>query len=77
VITLPTAEYLVPTGLPDFHLVLPRQLERSFDRLRAAAGEIHTTAGKILARELKQLRRILFRYGSGELAAVTVFEITP
>ena len=61
--------------MSDLHLILPRQLERGFDRFRSAAGEVHGAAAKILSGKLEQLARVLFRDRSGELAGVDELQL--
>src|SRR5450755_231721 len=53
VIALAPAEHLVAADLADLHLVLPRQLECSLDRLRSPTGEVHGAAAKILTRKVE------------------------
>src|SRR5947208_16832449 len=48
VIALAAADDLVARGLTDFHLILPRQLERSLNRFGAAAGEVHGAAAEVV-----------------------------
>src|SRR6266478_1671729 len=75
VIALLPADDLIPRGLSDLHLVLPRQLERSLNRLRPAAGKVNASPAKCFPRELEQLLRIFFRDRSGELAAVNELQL--
>ena len=75
VIALRPAEHLVAFGLSDLHLILPRQFQRGFDRLRTAAGEVHGAAAKILAGKVEQFARIFFRDRSGELAGVDELQV--
>ena len=75
VIALRAAQHLVAPGLSDFHLILPSQLQRGFDGLRTAAGEVHRPATKILAGKVEQFLRVLFRDRSGELAGVDELQL--
>ena len=75
VITLRPAEHLVTLGLSNLYLILPRQLQRRFDRFRSAAGEVHGAAAKILSGKFQQLSRVFFRDWSGELAGMDELQL--
>ena len=74
-ITLRPAEHLVAFGLSDLYLILPRQLQRSFDRFRPATGEVHRAAAKILSGKLQQFSRVFFRHWSRELAGMNELQL--
>jgi hypothetical protein len=74
-IALGPAEHLVTPGLSNLHLILSRQLEGGFDRLRTAAGEVHGAATKIITGELEQFACIVFRDRSSELAGVDELQL--
>ena len=76
-IALRPAQHLVALALPDFHLVLSRQFQCGFDRLRTAAGEVHGTAAKILAGKFQQFLCVFLRDGGRELAGVNELQLPP
>ena len=70
VIALRAAQHVVALRLPDLDLILPRQLQRRFNRLRPAAREVNAAAAKMLPGKFQQFLGILFRDRRGELAAM-------
>ena len=75
VIALPATDDLESLRVPDFNLILPRQLERSFDGLRASAGEEYGPAFKAGPCECEQFFRVGLGNRSGELAGVRELEL--
>jgi len=73
VIALPPCDQVFPLGLTDLNEILPRQLERSLDRLGAAADvedvvqACRRVRGEVVGEFLRDLR--------GEEARVRIFEL--
>ena len=74
-IALATADNLVARYLPDFDLILPRQLERGFHRFRAAAGEVRGAAAEVVAGKFQHLAREIFGGFSDELGGMNELQI--
>src|SRR5437016_10190523 len=75
VIALATADDLVARFLPDFDLILPRQLESSLNRFGAAAGEVHGATLEIFSGEVQNLARQIFGGFGDELGGMNKLQI--
>src|SRR5438105_476772 len=75
VISLATADNLVARFLPDFDLILARQLESSLNRFGAAAGEVHGAAVEVVAGKFQHLAREIFGGFSDELGGMNKLQI--
>ena len=75
VITLRAAQDLAALRLSDLYLILARQLQCSFNRFGAAGCKEDRTVTVVLAREFQQFVRVLFGYGSSELAAMNKLQV--
>src|SRR5215472_1859349 len=62
-------------AFPDLHLVLARQLERAFDRLRPATGKVDRTALKMRPGESQQFRGVRLGYRRGELGSMDELQL--
>lgn len=69
-VALAAAEDLIAIPRSDFDLILPRELERGFNRLGAAAGEVDAAALKGGTGKVEEFGRIFFGNLSGELTGV-------
>src|SRR5207248_4348151 len=74
VIALATADNLVARFLPDFDLILPRQLESSLNRFGAAAGKVHRATLEILSGRVQNLARQIFGGFGDELRGMNKFQ---
>src|SRR5438270_5190160 len=75
-IALVAADNVPSIALPDFHLILARQLQCSLDRLRPSAAKVNRAVAEVLPGKLQQLARILLSHWGGELAAMHKFKRT-
>ena len=74
-VALLAAKNLVAMRLANLDLILTREFQGGFDRLRAAAREVDGPAAKMISGEGQQLFGIGFGDGRRELAGVNEFEL--
>src|SRR5882762_3550778 len=61
--------------LANLHLVLARQLQRRFDRLRPTTGKVNRSTCKIFSGKIEQLLREFFRHRGRELAGMDKLQL--
>jgi len=76
VVALIAADDFRPAEIPNFDLVLPRQLQCGLNGFRSAAGKVNRAAAEVWSGEIEERLGVFFRNGSTELAAMNELQRT-